>query len=169
MFDLHIPLDDLRVDSREPLFVDGRVWLTVDGREFPAARWSDAALSVLGSLGRAVAGALDGETADFYFFEGSYFVRLTPLPPEPRAPRRVRVTAVDDGDTWAADAEGNAVPVAEGEVRAEVVVPLREVAERHGAALALVGGWAEARRENEVIRVLSRMYRYDAADPRFDH
>ncbi|MFD5559718.1 hypothetical protein [Kitasatospora griseola] len=165
MFDVQVVPDRIKVDSRDPLFVDGPAWLTLGSQEFPFSGWTDAVLSVLGSMGAAVAGALDGEVHDFYFFEGSYFVKLIPLPDAPGTPRRVRVAAVNDGNAGAADDEG----MPDGEVVAEVVVPLREVAERHSAAKALIRAWAEAHGEIEVAGVLSRGYQYDASDPRFTH
>ncbi|MFI1386342.1 hypothetical protein [Embleya sp. NPDC020886] len=165
MFDVQLIPGRLKIDSRDPLFVDGPVWLTLDGREFPNSGWTDAVLSVLGSMGAAVAAALDGKVWDFYFFEGSYFVKLIPLPDAPGTPRRVRVAAVDDGNAWAANDEG----MPEGEVVAEAVVPLREVAECHGAATQLIRTWAEAHGEAEAAGVLSRGYQYDASDPRFTH
>ncbi|MEU4303656.1 hypothetical protein [Kitasatospora aureofaciens] len=165
LFDVQVVPGKLKIDSRDPLFIDGPVWLTLGGREFPFPGWTDAVLSVLGSMGAAVTRALDGEVYDFYFFEGSYFVKLIPLPDAPGTPRRVRVAAVDDGNTGAADDGG----MPEGEVIAEAVVPLREVAERHSAAKELVRAWAEAHGEAEVAGVLSRGYQYDASDPRFTH
>ncbi|MEV7123001.1 hypothetical protein [Kitasatospora griseola] len=165
MFDVQVVPDRVKIDTRDPLFVDGPIWLTLGGQEFPFSGWTDAVLSVLGSMGAAVAGALDGGVHDFYFFEGSYFVKLIPLPDAPGTPRRVRAAAVDDGGAGAADDEG----MPEGEVVAEVVVPLREVAECHSAAKKLVRAWAEAHGEAEVLGVLARGYQYDASDPRFTH
>ncbi|MFI5526965.1 hypothetical protein ACIA8O_00255 [Kitasatospora sp. NPDC051853] len=165
MFDVQVVPGKLKIDSRDPVFVDGPVWLTLGGRDFPASGWTDAVLSVLGSMGTAVAGALDGGMHDFYFFEGSYFVKLIPLPDVPGAPRRVRVVAVDDGNAGAVDDED----MPEGEVLAEAVVLLREVAERHSAAQELLRAWFEAHGEAELAAVLSRGYRYDASDPRFTH
>lgn len=165
LFDVQVVPGKLKIDSRDPLFVDGPVWLTLGGREFPLSGWTDAVLSVLGSMGAAVAEALDGGVYDFYFFEGSYFVKLIPLPDAPGTPRRVRGAAVDDGNAGTGDDGG----MPEGEVVAEVVVPLREVAERHSAAEELLRAWAEAHGEAEVAEVLSRGYRYDASDPRFTH
>ncbi|GAA3042908.1 hypothetical protein GCM10020229_62620 [Kitasatospora albolonga] len=165
MFDVHVVPDKLKIDSRDPVFVDGPVWLTLGGRDFPVSGWTDAVLSVLGSMGAAVAGALNGDIHDFYFFEGSYFAKLLPLSDAPGTPRRVRVAAVDDGSAETVDDE--ALP--EGEVLAETVVLLREVAERHRAAQELLRAWFEAHGEVELAAVLSRGYQYDALDPRFTH
>lgn len=54
MFGAHVIPDELRIDSRDPLFVDGPVWLTLGSREFPSSGWTDAGPSVLGSMGQAV-------------------------------------------------------------------------------------------------------------------
>lgn len=152
-------LDDLRVDPHEPVLVDGPVWLTLGGREFPGQGWTDVVSSVLGSMGDAVAAALDGGAGDFYFFEGSYFVKLIPLSDVLGAPRRVRVVAVDDGHALSVD-EG-------GEVLAEVVVSLCEIAERVSAAKERVRTWADARGASKVAEAMSAGYQYEASDPRF--
>ncbi|MGQ5640531.1 MULTISPECIES: hypothetical protein [unclassified Streptomyces] len=169
LFDVQVIPERLKIDSREPLFVDGPVWLTLGGQTVPEAGWTDAVLSVLGSMGHGIATALEGSVGDFYFFDSPYFVQLIPLPDTPGTLRRVRVVAVDDRHATPADDEGSDFGLGEGEVLAEAVLPLHEVEERYSAAAEQIRTWALAHGEAKVIELLAQIPHFDPSDQHFTH
>ncbi|MET9030982.1 hypothetical protein ABZW96_36060 [Nocardia sp. NPDC004168] len=151
MFVINIPFDGLEVDARSPqLYVSGKTWITLDGYDFPANGWFDSPLSFLGSLRHAIARAADGEDeADFYFWEGSYFVKLVPGPTH-EGQRCVEIFAVDDGRAEDVFADG-------GSVEASCVCPLGELARVFQGVVSELTGWAQERREVELLEFLARI------------
>ncbi|MGW0003765.1 hypothetical protein ACWDT6_07980 [Nocardia grenadensis] len=149
MFELNVPVHELSVDSREPrLYVSGRVWLTIDGYDFPERDWSDNVLSFLGSLRHAIENARNGgEEADFYFWEGSYFVKLVPIPVAPQA-RHVEVFAVNDGGR---DLDEG------GDVEASCVCTFTELDNQLQATLGELSRWARHHQETELLEFLRRI------------
>lgn len=148
MFKLNIPIEDLRVDSRRPqLYLNGRVWITIDGYDFPTHGWFDSPLSFLGSLRAALGNARRGEEADFYFWEGSYFVKLVPIPATPDA-RHVEVFAVDDGGC---DLDEG------GSVETSCVCTLTDLDDQLRATLSQLSQWAHDHHESELMEFLTRM------------
>ncbi|MEV0297743.1 hypothetical protein [Nocardia sp. NPDC050710] len=147
MFELNIPSEHLAVDSRRPqLYVSGRVWITIDGYDFPEHGWTDDPLPVLGSLRTAIGYARSGEEADFYFWEGNYFVKLVPIPAEPDA-RHVEIFAVHD----------SADPDEGGSVEASCVSTLSELAALLQDTIEEMSRWAHDHHEAELLEILSRM------------
>ncbi|GAB2925639.1 hypothetical protein [Streptomyces heilongjiangensis] len=151
MFSVTVVADSLSVDSREPLFVAGKVWVTISHADFPERDWTDSPLSVIGSMGAAVRDYLTGETGDVYFFEGPYLVRLAS---DPSDDSRVVVSGIYDGPKPIVNSEG------EGTVEVHVSVPLQNVIDSYGAALRAVEEWASLNGEEQVMSVLSRMERF---------
>ncbi|MFI9848257.1 hypothetical protein ACIHFD_65390 [Nonomuraea sp. NPDC051941] len=81
MFELMMPVGELDVRSRSPLFVAGRIWVAIDGVDFPSAGWTDSPISVLGSLGvaiHAVHRGEAGEAGEVYLLGGPYYLKLIP-------------------------------------------------------------------------------------------
>ncbi|MEV6596071.1 hypothetical protein AB0M36_04305 [Actinoplanes sp. NPDC051346] len=95
-----------------PATADGittsRVWLTLDGVDFPCARWADLPMSVVGAAVAAYTNLLNGEGEVFsYFFEGSYYLYYRRVDAdEPRV--YIEANRDDDPD--------NPVSIAVGEV-----------------------------------------------------
>ncbi|MBF6208291.1 hypothetical protein IU483_30065 [Streptomyces gardneri] len=149
MFELNVPVHELSVDSRESqLYVSGRVWLTIDGHDFPERNWSDDVLSFLGSLRNAIENARSsGEETDFYFWEGSYFVKLVPIPAAPQA-RHVEVFAVND--TSRDPDEG-------GDVEASCVCKLTQLDNQLQTTLSELSQWAHHNHEAELLEFLRRI------------
>lgn len=145
-FGIKILPGSLQVDSRVPLFVAGRVWLELAGKPFPVAEWSDAPLSVIGSLGTAISRVPRWGSADFYFFEGPYFVKL--VKEGGRQGGCVKVFGICDRDPVG--------PVGEGVVEAQATVSLHVVRQSYNQACQTLRDWAIEHRESEVIEVLSR-------------
>jgi hypothetical protein len=70
-----VKLDELDIPMRAGDVPAGRIWMVLDGIDFPDERWSDFPISVLGSAVDAVAGlAAGGMEAFSYFFDGPYYV-----------------------------------------------------------------------------------------------
>ncbi|MFE0458578.1 hypothetical protein ACFW1A_04855 [Kitasatospora sp. NPDC058965] len=147
MFAVVVLPESLQVDSRSPLFVAGRVWLEIAGRAFPEAGWNDAPLSVLGSIGTAIRGALDRGEGDVYFFEGPYFTKLLAS-----NDGLFRVVGVCDRYP---DPDGG------GAIEAEVTVPVQELLDAYRDAVHRLIGWAQERGETEVFAVLAKMLEAD--------
>ncbi|MFD3841496.1 hypothetical protein ACFWWC_35365 [Streptomyces sp. NPDC058642] len=141
----------LSVDSRVPLFVAGKVWLTISRADFPEIDWIDSPLSVLGSMGTAVRDYLANGAGDMYFFEGPYLARLTP---DSSDDSRVAVSGICDRSTSIDSGENG------GTVEARVVVPLQGIIGSYQAALRSLEEWASLNGEEEVLSVLSRMERF---------
>ncbi|MFG3714377.1 hypothetical protein ACIBTZ_31655 [Micromonospora sp. NPDC049460] len=141
MFAINIPLDSLRVDARAPeLHLHGQTWITIDGHDFPERHWADSPLSFLGSLRAAIREAAGGEEADFYFWEGAYFVKLVPRPDG------VAVFAVHDADLD----EG-------GAVEASCVSTLGELGRLYQAEVSRLMEWAQRHQERDLRAFLARI------------
>jgi hypothetical protein len=125
------------------VFVSGEVWVTVGGHEFPAEKWVDAPISVVGTLGTAVEAARREEPYDMYFFEGPYFVKLSPVASFD-VDRMVRVTALKD--YWDETAQDYL-----GEIIADSFVPLSEIEESYRKAVVNLISWAEEDGQSELL------------------
>jgi hypothetical protein len=148
LFDIIIPIETLKVDSRRPLFVAGRAWIELDGADFPRANWSDSPLSVLGSLSAAISTVRQKEVGDFYFFDGPYFVKIFPITTG-SAPLQVDVVAVCDRDSD------------NGVIEARAEVSLSEVVQKYALTLSSLRDWAARQEEAEVLDLLLRMPSFD--------
>ncbi|MER5419515.1 hypothetical protein [Streptosporangium roseum] len=143
MFEIIIPVETLEVDSRYPLFVGGQAWVEIEGVTFPGAHWTDTPLSVLGTLHSAISAVRQGESADVYFFEGPYFLKIFPVE-DGSTPLQLDVVAVCDRSD-------------EGVVEARAKVTLSEVVKKYNLTLSSVHKWAATREEVEVLDILSRI------------
>lgn len=150
VFVIRLGLDSLKVSSIPPLFVSGSIWLEMGGRSFPAYDWTDTVLSVVGSLGTAIRSARSGETADFYFFDGPYFVKLSPQKQGPAEPM-VRVSGVCDRLHLLGEEES-------GVVEAETVVLLAELENVYVRCVQDLRAWAEQHGHTEITALLSQKY-----------
>ncbi|MET8545069.1 hypothetical protein ABZW03_31155 [Kitasatospora sp. NPDC004799] len=148
MFRINIPTDALAVDKRNPLFVSGEAWLEIDGMAFPEARWTDAPLSVLGSMREALVCAHESELGEIYFFEGPFYVKFLPENTS-SAERTVDVVGLRDRVPPSPD-EGDEIVV-------RASVPLRDLADSHQRVVGELRRWATANEETEVLDVLARM------------
>ncbi|MET8971411.1 hypothetical protein [Streptomyces hydrogenans] len=152
MFEIEIDVDSLKVDSVDPVFVAGGVRLEWNGQVFPHRAWTDAPLSVIGSLGAAIEHIRAGRAeADVYFFEGPYFVKLSATDSSGEEDM-VRVTGLRDIGSEE-DGEDLAEIVADG------VVPLREVEEAHRRTMSRLITWCEKSGDPELLPLLRRMNR----------
>ncbi|MFE9747143.1 hypothetical protein ACFYOT_19755 [Saccharothrix saharensis] len=149
MIGLQIVLDSLEVGSRTPLAPSGRVWLELDGKNFPDYGWVDLPLSVVGSMKTAIESIRSGEEGDFYFFEGPYFVKLLPAKVESGA-AGARVVCLCDRASLPGEDGG-------GVVEGEALVPLADVEEVYRRAVRDLLGWATRNDEAEAVSVLSQM------------
>ncbi|MFE4516877.1 hypothetical protein ACFRMQ_22085 [Kitasatospora sp. NPDC056783] len=146
MFRINIPTDALAVDKRNPLFVAGQAWLEIDGEAFPEAHWTDAPLSVLGSMREALACAHEGELGEVYFFEGPFYVKFLPENTL-SAERTVDVVGLRDR-----------VPSSPGdgdEIVIRASVPLGDLVRSHQQVVGELRQWATAHAETEVLEVLA--------------
>ncbi|MGP3956479.1 hypothetical protein ACTWPT_10815 [Nonomuraea sp. 3N208] len=144
MFELIIPVEELEVRSRSPLFVAGRVWVSIDGVDFPGARWTDSPISVLGSLEAAIRDVRRGEVGEAYFFDGPYYLKIFPKNGF-AASSKVDVAAVCDREPG------------EGVVHVQRAVDLSEVIQKYQLSLSSLREWAESHGEAEMLALLSRM------------
>lgn len=148
MLELNIPMAELAVDSGKPdLYLSGKVWITIDGHHFPERDWTDNPMSFLGSMHTAIGRAAGGAEADCYFWEGSYFVKLVPLPIG-AGMRHIEVFAVDDGGR---DLDEGGV------VTASCVCVLAEIGKIYQAAISELSQWAYDRREADLLALLARL------------
>lgn len=143
--------NSLRVDSRVPLFVAGKVWLTISHVDYPERDWTDSPLSVIGSMGAAISDYLTGGFGEMYFFEGPYLVRLTA---DPYDDSLVIVSGVCDRPRPIASSES------EETVMTQVSAPLRDVVRSYEAALLGLAEWATLNGDEEVVSVLDQMNRF---------
>ncbi len=150
VFVIRFGLDSLEVSPKSPLFVSGSIWLELGGRSFPEYDWSDMVLSVVGSLGDAIRSARAGETADFYFFEGPFFVKISPEGRGSAGPV-VRVSGVCDRLHAIGEAEG-------GVVEAETVVSLADLEDVYVRCVQDLRAWAEERGHTEITALLAQKY-----------
>ncbi|MFJ6409709.1 hypothetical protein ACIQK9_29750 [Streptomyces hydrogenans] len=149
MFAIEIDVDSLKVDSVDPVFVAGKVRVVWNGQDFPHAVWTDAPLSVIGSLGTAIEHIRGGRTeADVYFFEGPYFVKLSAAD-SPGTEDTVRVTGLRDRGSEEDPAE----------IVADGFVPLREVEEAHRRTMKRLIAWCERSGDPGLLPLLRRMNR----------
>ncbi|MET9904748.1 hypothetical protein [Streptomyces sp. NPDC006446] len=151
MFSVTVVPNSLSIDSRVPLFVAGKVWLTISHTDFPERDWTDSPLSVIGSMGAAVCDYLAVGTGGMYFFEGPYLVQLTH---DPSDDSLVVVSAICDRPSLIGNRES------EETVEAQVSVPLRDVIGSYQAALRALEEWASLNGEEDVASVLSQMDRF---------
>ncbi|MFB6833217.1 MULTISPECIES: hypothetical protein [Streptomyces] len=152
MFEIEIDVDSLKVDSVDPVFVAGEVRVAWNGQVFPHAAWTDAPLSVIGSLGTAIEQIRAGRAeADMYFFEGPYFVKLSATG-GPGDEAMVRVTGLRDH--WS---EENGEDLAE--IVADGVVPLGEIEEAHRRTMGRLIAWCEESGHPGLLPLLRRMSR----------
>lgn len=152
MFEIHVDVDSLKIDSVDPVFVAGEVWVELNGQDFPGEKWTDSPLSVIGSLGTAIERLREGWVAvDMYFFEGPYFVKLSRVETV-NSEEMVRVTFLRD--YWSeSDSEYL------GEVIADENVPRREVEESYRRAVGRLVSWGEGAQAPELLSLLRRMSR----------
>lgn len=144
MLGFEVAPNSLRVDSKNPLFLAGEIWLQVDTLSFPATGWSDSPLSVIGSFGAALVSVLAGEEdVDAYFFEGPYFVKLLGS-----ADSDLRVVGVCDRYT---DNEGG------GKVEVESTASLARLIDNYEKCVGVLLEWATTNGEYEVLSALSRL------------
>jgi hypothetical protein len=150
MIDIVNNLGALKVDSRKPLFVAGRVWLDIEGVAFPSEGWSDAPLSVLGSFSSALSHAAEVGEGDLYFFDGPFFVKF--LMDEPVAGESMmRVCAVHE--TYPPEMEGEPI----GIVKAEALARSAELRDSCMRRVRECAAWASERGEKEVLEVLAKI------------
>ncbi|MEU0156583.1 hypothetical protein [Micromonospora fulviviridis] len=135
-------MDSLQVDARDPqLYLHGQIWVTIDGYDFPERNWTDSPLSFLGSFRAAIRKAVvTGEEADFYFWEGAYFVKIVPRS------GGVDIFAVHDID-----------PDEGGPVEASCVSTLDELGRLYQTEISRLMTWAQKRQEMELLRFLARI------------
>ncbi|MBL7619233.1 hypothetical protein [Frankia sp. AgB1.9] len=138
--------DSLTLDRISPLFVGGRVWLQAGNTAFPCHGWTDEPLSVIGSMGTAIDSIRSGEEEewDFYFFDGSYFVKLLPDTAEDGSVQVVRVVGLDDHD------EDNPV------IGVDVRVPLVDLQTAFAQAVRTLRDWADSTGSPELIAAVAR-------------
>ncbi|MFG3353544.1 hypothetical protein [Streptomyces sp. NPDC048001] len=149
MFDIRLNVDSLGIDSSDPTFVTGEVWITLNGESFPGGRWADSPISVLGSLGSAIEMARAGEAADAYFFEGPYFVKFSPAVSSGEA-MQVRATALRD--YWDESA-GECL----GQIILDEVVSLGDIEAAYRSALERLISWGERGGEAKLLSILQRL------------
>jgi hypothetical protein len=149
MFDFVIAFDSLTVSPKPPLYVTGRVWLKFDTNPFPEEGWTDIPLSVLGSFKSALEDVRQSGAVDFYFFEGSFFVKLI-LEDQDQDDPVVRVCGVRE---YYSKDVGDMV----GEVEHEVRVPLSLLKSVYRQRRLQFQEWAEVHGEAEVGSLLSKM------------
>jgi len=155
VFHIEIAPELLMVDSRSPLFVSGSVWLQMGEKEFPARGWTDAPLSVLGSLGAAIIEVQESGVSDAYFFDGPYFVRFS-FEGNSLGEASVKVTGVCDRHACHVSAESIGVEGG-GVIEAEAIVSLFDIKNSYAQSLQVFRDWAARNRELEVISALSKM------------
>ncbi|WP_158710583.1 hypothetical protein [Streptomyces flavochromogenes] len=143
-FKVVLNVRSLKVDSVDPVFVSGDVHVVVGGCEFPSGDWTDSPISAIGSLGSAIQWVRKGEPADMYFFEGPYFVKLSPSESF-RTDQKVRVTALRD--YWDESAQDYF-----GEIVADSWVSLGEVERAYSQAVSSFVRWGE---ENGEVKLLA--------------
>ena len=151
MFSVTVVPQSLKVDSREFLYVAGRVWLTISDVDFPGRDWSDSPLSVIGSLGTAVRDYMADGIGEMYFFGGPFLGRLTP---DPLNDSLVVVSGIGARPPFAGSLE------IEERVQAQASVPLREVLGTYQASLRDLTEWASRNKEVEILSVILRMERF---------
>ena len=142
-------LDSLKIDSRSPLLVAGRIWFDIGGSAFPGERWSDSPLSVLGSLGEALSRVVEDGEGDVYFFEGPFFVKLL-ADGATDGYSRVRVCGVRDAPMRGAE---EPVGVVEAESRARLV----DLIDCCALRVREFKAWASEIGEREVSDILGTM------------
>jgi hypothetical protein len=150
-FTIEVVPHSFTVDSVEPVFVSGEVWVTVGGHAFPGERWVDAPISVVGTLGSAAEAIRGGEPVDMYFFEGPYFVKLSPAASFD-VDRMVRVTALKD--YWDEAAQDHF-----GEIIADAFVSLGKIEETYQKAVTDMIFWAEENGQPELLSRFRKMSR----------
>ncbi|MER7986238.1 hypothetical protein ABTY53_11635 [Streptomyces noursei] len=150
MGDLKVSVAGLAVSAGTPQLVSGEIWFTLGGVDFPGAHWTDSPVSVLGSMGEALRSAASGEVGEVYFFEGPYYVQLTPRLAGAPADVEVEVAAVCDRAHQLSGTGG-------GDVEARCVVPLHALQRHYADVLVELGGWARQHGHAEVAAVLARM------------
>ncbi len=158
VFVIRLGLDSFEVSPKPPPFVSGRIWLELGGRSFPGYDWSDMPLSVVGSLGEAIRYARSGETADFYFFEGAYFVKVSPEGRGSAGPV-VRVSGVHDRLHAIVEAEGGVFEAETvGVVEAETVVSLADLEDVYVRCVQDLRAWADEHGHAEITALLAQQY-----------
>ncbi|MEV6156960.1 hypothetical protein AB0L53_42135 [Nonomuraea sp. NPDC052129] len=145
MFELIMPVEELEVRSRSPLFVAGQIWAVIDGVDFPGARWTDSPISVLGSLGTAIQAVRRGEVGEVYFFDGPYYLKFIPENRLDSTSLKIGVVAVCDRDSD------------EGVAWIRGKVALSEVMQKYQLTISFLRGWAESQGEAAVLDLLSHM------------
>jgi hypothetical protein len=145
--DIIIDLNSVEVRSRSPqLFVVGRIWFDIGGSAFPVEGWSDAPLSVLGSLVTALSLVAEDGEGDAYFFEGPLFVKFLAAGVMGGYPR-IRVCGVRDTYTHGSDQ-----PV--GVIKAETNARLVDLVDCCELRVREFTVWASENGEREVSDVL---------------
>lgn len=140
-----MPVEELEVRSRSPLFVAGQIWAAIDGVDFPSARWTDSPISVLGSLGAAIDAVRRGEVGEVYFFDGPYYLKFIPENSTDSTPLKIDVVAVCDRESD------------EGVAQIQRSVALSEVIQKYQLSLSFLREWAENREEAAVLDLLPHM------------
>ncbi|PJN39507.1 hypothetical protein CG747_16225 [Streptomyces sp. CB02959] len=145
---LTISVAEWEVSRETPQLVYGQIWFTLAGVDFPGAHWTDSPTSVLGSMSEALDDAASGEVGEVYFFDGPYYVTLTPHPAGGRD--EVEVLAICDRAQQLSGTGG-------GTVEARGKVPLNELRQHYVDVVAERERWARQHGHSEVADVLSRM------------
>ncbi|XVV05958.1 hypothetical protein ACQPW3_11425 [Actinosynnema sp. CA-248983] len=101
-------------------------------------------------MGSAIESARRGEPSDFYFFEGSYFVKLLPVESSAGV-QLVRMVGVDDSSPPPGNDEGGVIEV-------EMLAQLQQVEEEYFRMVDVLSDWAVRNGEKEVMSALSKMY-----------
>ncbi|GAA2662764.1 hypothetical protein [Streptomyces lunalinharesii] len=164
MDDLKVSVAALAVSAGTPQLVSGEIWCTLGGVDFPGAHWTDAPVSVLGSMGEALRRAASGEAGEVYFFEGPYYLKLTPRRAGARADAEVegaRDRAVEVEVTAVCDRAYQLSGTGGGDVEARCVVPLHALQRHYADVVVALGGWARQHGHAEVAAVLARMAALD--------
>ncbi|MGG2464238.1 hypothetical protein ACO0M4_31475 [Streptomyces sp. RGM 3693] len=145
---LTISVAEWEVSREAPQAVSGEIWFTLAGVDFPGAHWTDSPVSVLGSMREALDSAASGEVGEVYFFDGPYYVKLTPHPANDRD--EVEVLAICDRAQQLSD-------TGEGTVEARGKVPLSALRQQYVDVVAERERWARHHGHSQVADVLSQM------------
>ena len=148
MLKVRVPVAALHGDGANSANVSGGIWLEIGEAVFPGVSWADEPMSVLGSFKEALTLLLGGEEeADFYFFEGPYYVKLT----RSRASLAlVTVTAICDR-YGLGDASG------QGVVQAVTESSLEELKEALSCGIDIVHKWVRENAGAAALEVADRL------------